>query len=390
MSPVPSCVLLLVLASPPGVPHAAPVPEAAVEDKAPAAAPQRKPAGRAAGAAPAPAAEAPRSQEEIQGTFDAGDYAGALKQVSRVINLKGEAAAGYDRYALWMLKGESHLRLKQLKQAGEAFAAAAKETQDDAEAAKARATRQMVAEAKAYQVKRRALGRGEKPQSADILDPDQREQALRILYEDAKVQTGPVVKAALKARELPPIARALEVLAGARDLELAATGGEGELATARDDVARRARELIERELSDMRENVETIRKEANQTIERRRFVDGRRTVDRDYGPRVVRGRSAEESRRNNRRDMRRREGVYARDESDGDSVVTIVKRGLTNQDKEDLRTVVKQCLKILPTLDGLTEASGADVDEFEDLVKSTKEVGTLAERTLNDRYRDGD
>ena len=204
-------LLLLVLATPAvATVHAAPPDEApapadkkkqadaadAPEAAREAAAPAKKAAPRAAkgeaAAAPAAAAAADDARptpEEIQKTFDAGDYKGTLQQVSRVIKLKGDAAAGYDLYTLWMLKGESHLQLKQLKQAGEAFGFAAKATKEDAEAAKARATQRMLAEAKAYAVKRQALRRGEKPQSADILDPAQREQAFRILYEDARVRT---------------------------------------------------------------------------------------------------------------------------------------------------------------------------------------------------------
>ena len=131
--------------------RAADAPAVADEAAAPAEkAPPRAGKGDAA-AAPAPADARP-TPEEIQKTFDAGDYKGTLQQVARVIKLKGDAAAAYDPYTLWMLKGESHLQLKQLKQAGEAFGQAAEATKDDAEVAKARATRRMLAEAKSYEV----------------------------------------------------------------------------------------------------------------------------------------------------------------------------------------------------------------------------------------------
>lgn len=393
-------VLLLAIASPAGLAPAAPpdkTPEKApgkAADKSADEAPARAtaPAGKADARAPKKAApaEARPSPEDIQEAFDAGDYQGTLQKVGRVINLKGDAAAGYDKYTLWMLKGESHLRLKQLKQAGEAFGMAAKATDDDAEGAKARATQRMLAAAKSYQVKRSSLRRGEKPQSADILDPAQREQAFRILYEDARVETGPAIKAALKARDLPPIANALKALADGHDLEVAATGGKAELSGAREDVTRRARELIDRELSDMRERVETIREEANKTIERRTYRPARGTGD-VYGQDVraktgIGGARGAKEARDAARRRQEREAFERRRAVGGGTYQRVIKRGLTDDDREDLVEVIGQCKKILPAIDELAEASRAEVDAFDDLIKLTKEVGTLAERTLNDKY----
>ena len=107
----------------------------------------------------------------------------------------------------------------------------------------------------------------------------------------------------------------------------------------------RARELITRELGEMQERVESIRKNANKVVERR-------SAQYRYG-----------------RQLRRK-----------------VRRGLTERDEEYLSEVIAQCQKILPTLESLAEASGAGIASFEDLTVQTDELGALAERTLNDRY----
>jgi hypothetical protein len=320
-------VLLLVLAaSPAGFAPAAP------PDKAPAA--------------PAPAKRDARpTTTDIQKSFDEGDYAGALQLLARVVNLKGAAAAGYDKFELWMLKGESHLRLRQLKPAAEAFAVAARETDDAAKAATARATRRMLLESRAGQLEQRFPPRGQPPQSADVFDPKDREAAMRILYDDARAEAEPLVKAAVKARSLPPIAQALEALGETGDLELAATGGDANLTEAREQVTGRARELISRELTDMQERVESIRKNANKIIERR-------SVRSLYG-----------------RQLRRK-----------------FRRGLTERDEKYLEEVVAQCSKIIPAVESIAKASGADVESFEDVIAQAEKVGTLAEQILHDRY----
>src|SRR3712207_2633533 len=93
-------------------------------------APKRSPAQDAAPAKADAAAPASPSQADIQRAYEAKDYQQVVQLVSKVLPLKGKAAVAYDRYELLMLKGEAHLQLKQPKAAGDAFAAAAKETDD--------------------------------------------------------------------------------------------------------------------------------------------------------------------------------------------------------------------------------------------------------------------
>src|SRR5678816_2907786 len=84
--------------------------------------------------------EGPASEAQLQQMFKDGDYQGVALKATRVLQIKGEAAKGYNRAKILMLKAEAQLRLKQVSQALEAFAAAAKETTDPKEAATATAT----------------------------------------------------------------------------------------------------------------------------------------------------------------------------------------------------------------------------------------------------------
>ena len=97
--------------------------------------------GLARAAGPATRAADPlAATAAARAAFDAGDYPAAVGLAAKLLALKGDAAAGYDRHELFVLKGEGHLRLKQFKNAADAFAAAARNTNDDVLAATARAT----------------------------------------------------------------------------------------------------------------------------------------------------------------------------------------------------------------------------------------------------------
>lgn len=305
----------------------------------------------------APAAkEALPSEGDIRRAFDAADYKGALQMLSRVLNLRGEAGAAYDKHAMWMLKGESHLRLKQLKPAGEAFAAAARQTDDPVQAATARATRKLIAGAKAFKITRRTPAKGAKLKTADLLDPEQRPAALTILYEDERALTRPKVEAALRARTLPPIAEALQMAQGLHDLELAATGGAADLSALRTDLADRATKLMGKELDRLSKDVEAIRGSAARPVERRH----RRTTI--YG------------------------GGY------GGSSDTITSRplGLRGDDVEDLRAIIEACRRIIDAAESLADASGVDGERATEVIDRATDVGAAAERVLDGRFEGDD
>src|SRR5262245_46292561 len=88
------------------------------------------------------------SVDQLRAQLDTNPAA-VLQGVARSLALKGPAAATLDRYELFMLRGEAHLRNKAMPAAAEAFAAAGKETTDAAKKTTARATEVLARKSKA-------------------------------------------------------------------------------------------------------------------------------------------------------------------------------------------------------------------------------------------------
>jgi hypothetical protein len=302
---------------------------------------------------------------DVRAAFERGDYAETLKLLARVLSLKGKPTDGYDRYELTMIKGESHLRLKQFKAASDAFAAAAKLTDDPAKAATARATHRLVLEAKSGRVQRRTPARGGEPTTADLLNPDQRDDALRIVHADLRAAAEPKVKEARRARILPPIAEALELVAVTCDFEAAigptATSGGGDSgagdkhdktdAENRDELTGRALELMEKELANAARDVAQIKKTA-ESVEAQRYV-ARQSV------------------------------TYGVAES-GEYVPLL--HGLEARDRKDLKAILDTCAKLLPAAESLAKLPGVDADRIKKVTDAAKQTHREATRVLTRKY----
>lgn len=304
----------------------------------------------AVSAAPASKPALP-TQEDIQKAFDAKDYAGVLEKLGRVLPLKGDAAAPYDRYELLILKGESHLRLKQLKSAGDAFAAAAKETKEDDKAAIARATQRVLREAKGTEVRRHVPKRGEKLVSADLIDPDHRADAFKIVYDDLRTVAQPKVKAALRSESLQQIDDALKSIADLRDLEIASSGGDTENLATQQELSERGKHLIEKELGRMQKDVADIRDNANQIV-REKIIESTSLTGRN---------------------------------PDSTSVMT-VRRGISKEDRVHLETIMADCKRAIETSKALARATGGTEEDADKLVEQAKDIGRVAERVLRAKY----
>ena len=315
------------------------------------------------------AAEPLPAQQEIVKTFDAGDYPLVLQQLGRVLPLRGKAAAGYDRYELLMLKGETHLRMKQFKTAGDAFGAAAKETKDDVRAATARATQRLVKEAKGPEINRTFPRKDEPLQTASLLEKDKRADALRIVYQDLTAAAEPKVKEATRARTLPPIEEALTLLLELRDFELASPEEDNEAKhdEACKDLGERAQKLIAKELDRMETDVTAIHESANEVVSER--------TRSSVAPPLRTGARVRSS-----------SGSFDNIGDDSSTTVDTVYRGLSRQDQRDLQSIITTCEKIFPTIDALTRIRAGDLDDGDKLAERTKTIQTAARRVLNTRY----
>ena len=210
-----------------------------------------------------PSETPPPSMADLQRMFDAREYQDVVRHVLKVLSLKGDAAAGYDRHELLRLKGESHLRLGDAEPAAKAFDDAAVVATDEATAALDRATALLARRARQNVYKPKttssAVGAGE---GLPLLDPVGRKLGLRALYDDERA-------VARKRMDVPPRASlsdliaALDVAAPLRALELGATGASSETDALIAPLAERAREMVGDEIKSMSSRVEKLDKAAN-------------------------------------------------------------------------------------------------------------------------------
>jgi hypothetical protein len=293
------------------------------------------------------------TQEAIKAAFDAGEYQRVLQFVGRAIAAKpGTTPSDYDRYELLTMRGESYLRLKQNKSATDAFAQAAKETKDEQKAAIARATQRTIRESRGSTVQRRAKSPASTgtPTTANLLKPDEREAAFRIVYDNLRESATPKIKAAAEARTLPPIIDALTAVADLDDLAQAGAGGDSDLAAARQELGERGRELITRELDRMDKDVAEIRRSAETVVEQRSVA------------------------------------VTSMATGSGYDKYLSIRRGLTDKDRADLKEVLKTCERIIPAAEQLARSTSGTAKNADETVNRAIEVGRAAQRVLEAKY----
>ena len=292
------------------------------------------------------AADPVPTTDDLRALFEKGDYNETLKQVSRVLSLKGKAAEGVDRYELLMLRAESHLHLKATGAALPALEEAAKLAPDEAAAAKSRALAILVKRSKNLQYTPKVAG-GAKGASAEpfsVTDAERRPDAFKALYEGERAAAKAKVAAAAKSKTLPPVATAMKAVAPLRDLELAATDKDDETAATLADLTKRAHKLMADGLDDMAKRTERIADRANETV----LVPVRRN-----------GRVQERERR----------------------------RGLDNNQVRELKNVIDTCRQVIASCEDLAKGFAEDDEPFEDLVEQAKDTGERANDVLSDNYQ---
>lgn len=286
--------------------------------------------------------------DDIRALYDKGEYKETLKQLSRLLSLKGPAAEGMDRYSLLMLRAESHLRLKANSGATQALTEAAKAAPDDESAAEARALALLIKRSKNLQFTPKVAAGGKAGSGPiDITDDERRGDALAALYESERAALKPKLVKADKAKTLPPIAEAMKAAAELRDLELAATGKDEDTADTLDRLVQRTHKLMARGLDEAAKRTEAIAERANQLIE--------------YTQRT-----------NNGTERRTR------------------RRGLDSNDSRELKGIVETCRKVFESCKELAEgfAREEDADQFADLQEQAEDVGRRAQDVRTDNYSD--
>ena len=285
--------------------------------------------------------------DEIRALYDKGEYKDTLKQLARLLSLKGKAAEGMDRYALLMLRAESHLRLKATSGATQALTEAAKVAPDEESAAKARALNLLIKRSKNLQFTPKvATGKGAAGGPFDITDEERREAAFNALYVGERAALKPKIAKADKAKNLPAIADAIKAALALRDLELAATGKTDDTADTVDALVQRAHKLMAAGLDDAMKRIESIADRANELVQ--------------YTARV-----------------------------NGGTETRTRRRGLQASQTKELRGIVETCRKVFESCKELSAGFAEDDDEqFDDLQEQAEDTGQRAQDVLTDDYTD--
>ena len=172
------------------------------------------------------------SQDDLQKLFDAKQYKELLPKVSRALALHGPAAAGYDRYKLYMMKGEASLQTRSKSAAMDAFKQAAKATGEHDAATRASADAVLAREVTGNMtyIPKTGTPKGDKPEPIDILaSDDSRKSAFEAVEQDLLAKAKPRVEAAKTSTSLPMILEAARGLSEIRPVEFMVDGGDGDV-----------------------------------------------------------------------------------------------------------------------------------------------------------------
>ncbi|MEA2709401.1 MAG: hypothetical protein QOF78_2002 [Phycisphaerales bacterium] len=213
--------------------------------------------------------EALPTMQQLNQMLSEGKSQDVLRHVAKLLALKGEAAKGYDRYDLLCLRGEGALRTKANTMAIDAFAQAARATEDSQKQAVARATELLIRRAKPLGYVPRVAAPAPANAQADAaaakakpgtpipyIEAADRKRAFAAMLIDEMAVVDPKVKAATKSEALPPIIDAIKSLGDLRAVEIAAKGTSTETKGLSADLGTHAHHLISDTIRPMSKRVE--------------------------------------------------------------------------------------------------------------------------------------
>ena len=284
------------------------------------------------------------SAQDVHKLLDDGKPADALKQVNRLLSLRGKAAQPYDRYELLTLKAESHLRLRAADAAAATFRQASEATDDREQQAVARATEQLIRRSRSLVYTPKKLAKGAKADPIDVLPAEKRKAALQAMFADDMADLAPKVQAAREAKTLPAKLKALQSARDLAYLELAANGSADQVNGVVDELKQGAKDLLARAAEKATKRVDQITAMANDTELVRRVLPG----------------------------------IGGFPEVD----VVEKRRGLRRQDVTDLKQLADTCDEVRAGAKALAEASGADAVEFEEITDAAEDLRMHIRRML--------
>ena len=283
--------------------------------------------------------------EEVRKLANDGDAAEALKQVNRLLNLRGKAAGDYDKYELLTLKGDAHLRMKAAEPAAVAFRQASLATDDVQHKAVARATELLIRKSRtlAYTPKKGAKP-DQKPEAIDIVAPDSRQKALAALFVDEVTPLLPKVEAAKQAPSVAPMIKAMAAAKECEFLERAANGSADQVAGIVQGLAEQGKTMLTKVVEKATKRVDRITTLANDTEQIRQVLP-----------------------MNN--------GGYR-------TVLIPRRRGVKREDVAELKEIIDAMDEVVAEAKALSQAQGSDGSATEDLTDSAQDLKVHVQRML--------
>jgi hypothetical protein len=216
------------------------------------------------GPAPLPTAAGVRKQVED------GQYRDALKNLLRILDLKGPPAAAYNRVEMLLLRAECQLQIRETQAAQTALDAAEKEARggngvppDPGQFGKALAFSALIAKSPGMLYTPQIHTGPLAPKPINILDRAARPTAYKALFTDSLAEVKIKVRVAQGVNAKPPILDAAKAVATLRALEKAGTGDDAQSKVLAAELATRATLLLGNSVADMNGTVDTIAGGAN-------------------------------------------------------------------------------------------------------------------------------
>jgi hypothetical protein len=304
--------------------------------------------------------------EDLHKLFDDGQYQPLLNKLTRVLQLKGNAAAPYDRVDLLLLRADALLELKQSSSAIAATTEAVKSITDQTDAklsARARATAILFKRMQAFNFTPKIAPKGQAPKPISLLDLSLRKSAFEALLPDVQAEVTAKAKAARGAKNLVPIVEAVRSIGDLRAVELMAEKEDADTVSQKlaDDLAGEAKTLMGEALQPMDKRVKAIDDDAN-------------TIVATYSAYTQQGGGGVSSR------------IGPAMGPTGNTQVTYHKKGIDTNANRELKSIIDTCSKIVGVSRDFADISKAQALGFKEVMDAAIKTGKAASTTLNADY----